>query len=336
KRCILLCCIVAIAVVLPGSALYAQNDGKAPSDASGRGDTGVSAVEGLEVEREGNLVRVHVQPTESDERSDSGQQPDSAVELVAFRSIRPIDSSDALAESVEVARLPESSSSFVDNPAPGVPAYYAVFSAHNLTETTLAFRQGRNVTATAITLPRDTATAAVASPDSEAFTRRRSRPLPRLTPEQSPVTGEQLPPRALPRTPRRPVSSATERAIQRILERLPEPDRSLPELRILEPEREDQPSNIGDTAITLRQIVRTTVRDRRWDDAVEYLEGLLTLPLVEEERARAHYYLGVARFFREEYRHAVLSLLQAQEQEQLYEYTRPWIETALERISEEE
>lgn len=325
KICILMLWIIPGAVVLPGGPLYGQNgqsEGEAAAEDSEPSRQAEAFVEGIDVQREGTRVRISV------ERTDSGE------ELIAFRNIRPIDSSDILSESVEVARLSGNTSSFSDNPAPGVPAYYAVFSARSLAERTPAFQEGENFTRTAFTLPRDTTGAALAEPGSQEFTRRRSRPLPRLIPELSPLTGDQLPPRALSPIEPRPIREETQQAIEHMLERVPEPDRSPPEIQILEPEREEQPKDVGETAVTLRQIVRTTIRDRRWDQAVGYLEGLLTLPLAEAERLRTHYYLGIARFFREEYRQAVLSMLQAQEE--LYEYARPWIDTALDRIADED
>lgn len=278
-----------------------------------------NTVSGIEVTIDVHRVRVEVSISE-----DSG-------ELVAYRHIRPIQESEHLAEAIEVARLSPGEVAFFDNPHPGVPSYYAVLRRESIVDGSVTLLPGINSTDRPVRI--STGSTAVTESDPEERTLRRGRSLPLLNPEVSAITGEALPPTSLPTRTPRSVREETTEAIDALLERSGQMDHSHPEPRVLEPELENGSENDG-TLRLLRQAIRSSFRRGAWDEAVEWLEALLTLPLTDGERERVHFYLGQARYFSGNYRRAVLSMIHASNR--MYEYTRPWIESALEILAAQE
>ena len=250
-------------------------------------------------------------------------------ELVAFRNIDPITSSAALAEAVEVARLAPGQVFFFDDPPPGIPTYYAVLTAEMLNDGEPQFIDDANVTATPLRLPVDQPFAGIRDPE-DAARPARTRPLPTLNPERSAITGEPLPPPALPDPSRAPVSEETRTAIERLRSAAPAEADVRPEPHILDAERRPTERTAG-VDHTLQRIVVTAFERERWLEASEYLEGLLSLPLTAEQEARAYFYLGQAHFNLGHFRRAVMFMLQASDV--LYSESRVWIEAALNRLA---
>lgn len=251
-------------------------------------------------------------------------------DLIAFRSIDPITSSAALAEALEVARLGPGQGFFFDDPPPGVPTYYAVLTAEMLNYGEPQFVENVNITATPVRLPADQPFAAAGDPE-DALRTARTRPLPVLNPELSAITGEPLPPRALPDPSRVPISGETRAAIERLRSAAPEEAYVRPEPHVLDSERRPPERKAG-VDHTLQQIIETAFERERWLETSEYLEGLRTLPLTAEQESRVYFYLGQAHFYLDHFRRATTFMLQASGQ--LYVESRVWIEAALDRLAE--
>ncbi len=281
------------------------------------GERGSSPISGIEAAIDGERVRVDV--TVDSE----------SAELVAFRNIDPITSSTSLAEAVEVARLTPGQVYFFDDPPPGVPTYYAVLTAEMLNDGEPQFVEKANVTATALRLPIDRPFAGIGDPE-DAARPVRTRPLPTLNPERSAITGERLPPPALPTPSRVPVDEETHAAIERLRSAAPADTDARPEPHILDTERRPEDLTAG-VDHTMQQIVLTAFERERWREAGEHLEQLLSLPLTAEQNSRVYFYLGQAHFNLGNYRRAVMFMLQSSEE--LYSESRVWIEAALGRLA---
>ncbi len=246
--------------------------------------------------------------------------------LVVLRGLEPMTSPAELEQATEVTRLEPGEQAYVDTAPAGLPWYYAVVAESELQADDPDLRAGDNVTVEAERRPL-TAQAAGMTPEAEDRPRR-GRPLPRLNPDHSAITGAPLPPSALPRVTRREVAPETEAAIERLLERAPEGERHKPEAVRLEHEETGERSHHHET---LRQIVRATIEQERWDEAIDYLNALRALSLSPSEEQHALFYLGQAHYFRSAYRQAVLYLLQVNET--LYSESRPFIDAALNALA---
>lgn len=248
---------------------------------------------------------------------------DDEAAFVLFRALEPLTSQVQLDEATEVARLSPGERSFVDTAPAGLPWYYAVFSKSELEADEPRFVAGENVTDEPERIQRSEEPASIDTAD-ETPRSHRSRPLPRLNPDHSAITGEPLPPSALPHVRRRPIDGETEAAIERLLERAPTGERRRPEPAVLD---HGEAAERSENEQTLRQIVRATVEPERWDNAVDYLGSFLARSLSRSEERMVFFYLGQAHYYRDEYRRAILYLLQANDDH--YAESRPFIDAAL-------
>lgn len=267
--------------------------------------------------REDGSVRLEIERVEDDRR------------LTVFRSVEPFASQPDLDTASEVTRLRAGEAEFVDTAPSGLPWYYGVFTQRELEDSEPQFVEGENVTDEPVRIPLAEEPRSIDADDQHSRPRR-GRPLPRLNPDHSAITGEPLPPSALPSVSRRPVEPETESAIERLLERASNEEDEEPEVIIL---REEQTRRRSANAQTLQQIVRATIETERWEDAVDYLTSLLVLSLSPEVEQRAHFYLGQAYYFRNAPRRAVLYLLQANDT--YHAESRTFIDAALSALADE-
>ncbi|MFP4643264.1 MAG: tetratricopeptide repeat protein [Spirochaetales bacterium] len=265
---------------------------------------------------DGDRIRVEIERAENDQT------------LVLFRGIEPLGSPDDLDLALEIARLDGGESEFTDTAPAGLPWYYGVFTEEALEKDDPQFIAGETVTDAPARVELEDQATAVDTLVEERQQSPRARPLPRLNPDFSPITGAPLPPSALPSIGRESLDPETEEAIDRLLEGEESGQRNRPEATILDEPEDRQDSENGRT---LQQIVEATIGRERWDDAVDYLTSFLSHTRSPEMERRVYFYLGQAYYFRSEHRKAVLYLLQATDQ--YYAESRPFINAALNALA---
>ncbi len=281
--------------------------------------------------------------------------------IAVYRSTSPIRVATDLAGASLFRRIDSRLGSIDDLPVPGIGYYYAAFDAQEVIDGAVTVRPGENATVQSVTIPlpetarpptpRPTPARAAepAAPDSDvgglpapapAIAREpevdavqpptvvaRGTPLPFLRPQSGFTTGTALtdPRRFVPE----PVAVGvdTERAIDRLLERsvpatLPEGPPILREDRLADPQGVEY---------SLRTIIDGPIRLFAWEEAIEQIDALASLPLSTDLRARTHYYRGQALRAIGEKREALLEFLVAREYH--YAESQAWIRVILAELA---
>ena len=243
-------------------------------------------------------------------------------ELVVYRSTRPLDSMDALARATRISEVTASDSPVRDYPVPGISYYYGVFSRPAMEEGVLSFEPGVTVTSEPVEIP--LAATRVTLPPFDASPRSRN-PLPFLRITRELEEGErQLPQNPASLSPRIPLESETEKAVNRLLATLP-PDKG-PQVspHVLPADRSVAEKG---PAYTLKSVVEGPFSAEQWEEAERLLANILSTSLPAEVEARAHFYLAQTYYFTDRPRLAFLEFLMAEEH--YYLETRPWLDRIL-------
>lgn len=247
--------------------------------------------------------------------------------FMLFRSTRPLDSTDALAEATRIGPVSPGDTPLGDYPVPGVPYYYGVFSQALLEEGTPFFEPGVTVTSEPVQIP--LSATRVTLPPFDAAPRSRN-PLPflRLTRELEEGDGD-LPRNPVSATAKLPISEETENAVRSITEELPREEPRTPDPQILP---EDRSAGNKGPAYALSTIATGAFRAERWEEAETLLDNLLSTTLPAPVEARAHFYLAQTYYFTDRQRLAFLEFLMAQER--YYTETRSWMDAILRELDE--
>ncbi len=246
-------------------------------------------------------------------------------DLLVYRSTERMESLEALAAATRLATLPSDEDRFVDYPVPGVEYYYGVFDSELVALGLVSFALGENATAEAVGLP-----LAVTRETMPEISRRtiRQRPLPLLSVDREIETGRMIGGHRQPPLPEtQEISDATLAAVEALRGNGTPPSESEPRLVVLP---EDRIAVNKGPAFTLNTIVEGTLSRGRWEEAVELLNNLLSLPLGEKLAARSHFYLGQAHFFQDDYRLAFMEFLMAREV--YFSAAEPWLDATLIRL----
>ncbi|MDR0600836.1 MAG: hypothetical protein LBG42_00505 [Treponema sp.] len=235
-----------------------------------------------------------------------------ARSAILYRSSRPLrDTGDLLgAVIVQTGPVPP----FTDFPAPGIPWYYAVVFEDELAGGSVRMIPGGNVTAEAVRV----------RPEAEGHGERfemRSIPLP-LVSITNAVKGADAsdelgaPVSISPEAAKAASGFTTERGVLP-----PKQPRAF---------REDLQAPAGGEESTLRAIVQGSFAGRDWETSRTELIRYLSVPRSPLPLARAHFYLGQAWYFSENYREALIEFLAVQSR--YPQEANEWIEDTLSRL----
>ncbi|TVQ21461.1 MAG: hypothetical protein EA382_13565 [Spirochaetaceae bacterium] len=289
--------------------------------------------------------------------------------IAVYRSTSPIRVATDLAGASMFRRIDSRLGSIDDLPVPGIGYYYAAFDAQEVLDGTVTVRPGENATVQSVTIPLPESArpptprpaparvAEPAAPDSDVDADGRLAPEPDAAPEPGvapqPEVDAVQPPTVVTRgiplpflrpqagfttgtalsDPRRflpepvAVSVDTERAIGRLMERsvpvtIPEGPPILREDRLADPQGIEY---------RLRTIIDGPIRLFAWEEAIEQIDALASLPLPSDLRARTHYYRGRALHAIGERREALLEFLVAREYH--YAESQAWIRVILAELA---
>lgn len=234
--------------------------------------------------------------------------------LVIYRGTAPITSIEALQEAVLVREVDSSVRRFQDFPVPGVGYYYAVVDKALIERGTAAFEAGNNTLAQPIQI------AIAAEPEFVVDlpqSRTRRAPLPMLQ------FGDNA--AAVPAVAR-PVGGPTREAIAQLLDGEPPAARFAPEPVVLPQERAADEEG---AARTLAQIATGEFAAGNYERSLDLLDSLLRLPLSNRVAARARFYRGQSLFFLGHTERALMDLLLALNQGELYASAKPWVDGLL-------
>lgn len=282
-------------------------------------------------------------------------------ELAVYRSTRPIDSSEALANATRVERIPSSRRSVSDFPVPGVPYYYAILDAEAPARGETVAQLGRNATSSPVEVPLMQATAqeqeradeqesarsrtreqqGEQQGEQQAGRRRipqlepestaralRQRPLPLLQLQQDLQTGDVLPQTRItvPEEPQE-VSEETRAAVERLFGEASRGVREEVEPTVLPPERDEEGKS---AARTLTGIVQDTFLAERWSETEDLIARFLSVNPPRDVRARAYYYRAQSYYFQGKLQDALFEFLLARGEYR--QEVRPWVTHVLERL----
>ncbi|MDR1177254.1 MAG: hypothetical protein LBK64_00355 [Spirochaetaceae bacterium] len=232
---------------------------------------------------------------------------------VLYRSVRPIRNVQDLLSAAIVQTAVKSP--FTDYPVQDIDYYYAVILEEDLAQGRVSIAPGRNATTQAARL----------SPNPREGRDIRSMPLPLVSVgnavPRSQGFSETPPPRTL--------SAEAERAVGALLgktETAPVPARKGPRAFL-----RDLDENAGGADYTLGTIVRNSFSRGQWEQARNELIQFLSLPRSADLEYRAHFYLGQACYFLNEYRDALFEFLLVRPYEDAE--ASVWIDAVLAGIS---
>jgi hypothetical protein len=243
-----------------------------------------------------------------------------ARDLLLFWSSAPIATPLDLLSAGSATTLDPGTTRYVLPAAPGSSYWFAVLDAglYRVGQTPLV--QGFNTTSTPVEVPGQAALAGSGS--------RRVPPLPTLgvslgSAAGSPDAGSDV--AALPEP--RPVSAATEAAIQQLLKDAGQAPKPAPSPAFLPG---DQGAQSGAGSDGLVDIVQGSFSHGDMGGAQQKLLGYLSVPRSLQAAARARFYLGQSDWFLGMTREALLEFLSASEL--YYQESQPWIDAALETL----
>ncbi len=174
------------------------------------------------------------------------------------------------------------------------------------------------------------------SPAEEQAARRR--PLPFLMIDETLQSGSALVSSPLRLTgDRQPVQEETLNAVDAALAQArdradqAQVESAAPQPRVL---KEERITDAKGPRYTLQTIAEGPFSDGRWRESIRLLENMLTISLPPDVEARAHFYLGQARYFAGERRRAFLDFVLARER--YYLETKDWIDRLVRELHDEE
>lgn len=246
--------------------------------------------------------------------------PENAA-IILYRSTVPFADQTSLTRATIIALVTDSSVPYVDYPVPGVPYYYAAVPENVIRSGTAVFTYGENTNEIPAEVPVEYASLEPARKNTA-----RAMPLPLLNID----TAYKAPPRALSPESERIIASllprsengggangaggaATETAPHDTPYRFPEDD-------VIS----------GGEESALKRILDSDFQNGDWNALYENLSAFMTLRRTPEVSARAHFYLGQARFFMGDYTHALEEFLLAQD---VYDNkAREWVQKTLKKL----
>ena len=293
----------------------------------------ISAV-GSEVEPPANMISVSLE-RRGDEIVLRFRADRPGRKLGIYRSTEAVDSLDALARAARIAIVDSSRRSYRDVPIPGIAYYYAVIDTEQVAAGEISFSAGANVSETAVQLPLELVET-TRSPAEEQAARRR--PLPFLMIDETLQSGSALVSSPLRLTgDRQPVQEETLNAVDAALAQArdradqAQVESAAPQPRVL---KEERITDAKGPRYTLQTIAEGPFSDGRWRESIRLLENMLTISLPPDVEARAHFYLGQARYFAGERRRAFLDFVLARER--YYLETKDWIDRLVRELHDEE
>ncbi len=254
------------------------------------------------------------------------QSTSAARDLILFRSTAPMNTLDDLLGSTAALQLDPGTTRYLCPALPGVDYWFAVLDAgtYKLGKAPLVPGANSTVAATQLPLPAGLGTAS-------AFTSQRSLPLPTLVFPFDVRTGQAVSDADLPPMPSpRKVSSATEKAIGLLLQRI-----TPPALAPLKPEllaSDATPSPDGELAM-LQGIVEGPLMGGDMMAAEKGLLDFLSLHRAADREARARFYLGQTYYFEDRPRDALLEFLMCEDT--LYQDVQRWEDACFARLEEQ-
>ncbi len=243
-------------------------------------------------------------------------------ELLLFWSSTPFAGSSDLLRAASVAPLDPGTTRYVLPVLPASTYWFAVLDAGLYKVGQFPLVQGLNATTAAIKVP----SKSEASPIAAAASTRRVLQLPSLTLDLRAATGDSEP-GALELPPVTPVSAATSRAIDLLLQAAGQKPSVARVPTILDSDK--APQAAGEAA-QLLEIVQGSFRLNDMGGAEQRLLGFLSVPRSAQAAAHARFYLGQSYWFQGRTRDALLEFLTASD---FYAAeSQPWIDAALQKL----
>lgn len=241
--------------------------------------------------------------------------------LALYRSTSPILSTDALAGATQIQEISSGATAATDFPVPGIGYYYALVDTALLTSGSMSLVAGRNATDRPVEVPLGPRTIGI---PTTTLPPRRTTPLPYLILQENIQNGSSLAPSLNVPASNVPLDQKSLDAVNKLVNGI-----HIASPRPLEPEvlAEDRVAADKGEEYTLKGIVGAQFSQRNWADTVKQLDNFLTLPLSQDVRARAQFYLGQAYYFQKMYKQAFLAFLLARNA--YYTATRPWMDAIL-------
>jgi len=245
--------------------------------------------------------------------------------LTVFRRAAPIASLADLKDATPLGNTTGAQTPFRDTPPPGLDFYYAVVDAQAFANGAADALGPENATASAAGFPLieapDTGIDAALRPDTAA--NERALPLPLLKVESAPESGAPLAPAGY--TPITPAPLTPEAAAAlRQWAKTSTAGQGLPAPVTLPEERAAARDGASKYLV---QILRAYLEPRDWKGAADALRTVLRLTLDARTAARAHFYLGEALGYQNDYKNAFVEILSARDA--YPDETRPFLDALL-------
>jgi hypothetical protein len=285
------------------------------------------ATTATEEELAAKISDVHAVPSSSGDSFEVSWHSSSAArDLLLFRSIGPVASSEDLLRTGSATQLDAGTTS-VDVPGlPGVDYWFTVLDAGLYKLGNIQLAAGVNTTVDPVRL---TGSREALSPAT--FTRRLL-PLPSLEITHGIQSGKPLPGADAPDLPAaRPLSEATRKALSVLLGAVPQPAPPHMERTVL-PE-DATPSPDRDETV-LRQIVTGPFKGANAAETQRELLGFLDMRRPPAVTARAHFYLGQSYFFSGRPRDALMEFLLAEDR--YYHQVQAWEDACFGQLEKED
>ncbi len=231
--------------------------------------------------------------------------------LVLYRSTTPFSDMTSLAGAIVLSSFDETGTPYVDYPVPGVPYYYAILDESSVLSGNVSFVADENTNRVPVEV-----SSGYAKFQKVGVPPVRPMPLPWLNPSSK----LERPPYRFTRETEAMISSMTSKP--GILREVP--------YRAYLFEIDTLASGAGEE-FTLRKILESSFIPGKWDVAITELGRFLSIRRSSEVTARAHFYLGQAKFFSGSYSEALLEFLLVQDR--YHVQARAWIHYVMERLS---
>ncbi len=247
--------------------------------------------------------------------------------IIVYRSTSPLRSMEDLVDATSLSSQNSSENRVVDYPLPGISYYYAVFDAKTAMAGSYEFLVGENTTGEAVEVPLEQST--LISLESRT---KRSTPLPYLLLSESVLTGEELSVSlSFDRMGKaKTLEPETVKAFDALLRKgstASQKDKPSPEL--LPADRVS--SQMRGAEYRLSKMVQDGFSSKQWPALERRLEEFLLIDHGDYIEHRAHFYLGQALFFQQDYRRSFLEFTLARD-----DYRREvdrWLNFLYDRIS---